>query len=68
MPITFLTRTVFLSHSDWGDGNDDTDSGCMPPLLDAFPKSFDPLKTPGLIPLDRPSRFAQQNLSRIGLN
>ncbi|MBW2427839.1 MAG: hypothetical protein JRF56_02695 [Deltaproteobacteria bacterium] len=26
-------------------------------LLDAFPKSFDPLKTPGLILLDRPSRF-----------
>ena len=26
-------------------------------LLDAFPKSFDPLKTPGLILLDRPNRF-----------
>ena len=26
-------------------------------LLDAFPKSFDPLNTPGLILLDRPSRF-----------
>jgi hypothetical protein len=26
-------------------------------LLDAFPKSFGPLKTPGLILLDRPSRF-----------
>jgi hypothetical protein len=26
-------------------------------LLDAFPKSFDPLKIPGLILLDRPSRF-----------
>ena len=26
-------------------------------LLDAFPKSFDPMKTPGLILLDRPSRF-----------
>ena len=26
-------------------------------LLDAFPRSFDPLKTPGLILLDRPSRF-----------
>jgi hypothetical protein len=38
------------------------------PLQDAFPKSFDPLKTPGLILPDRPSRFAQQNLSRIGLN
>jgi len=29
----------------------------MIPILDAFPKSFDPLKTPGLILLDRPSRF-----------
>ena len=26
-------------------------------LLDAFPKSFDPLKTPGLILLDRPNHF-----------
>jgi len=26
-------------------------------LLDTFPKSFDPFKTPGLILLDRPSRF-----------
>ena len=26
-------------------------------LLDAFPKSFDPLKIPGLILLDRPNRF-----------
>ncbi len=37
--------------------NDDTDSGCLPAPLDAFPKSFDPLKTPGLILLDRPNRF-----------
>ena len=38
-------------------------------LIDAFPRSFDPLKTPGLVLLDCPHRFCTPpNASRIGFD